>query len=151
MTSDQRGLPLSTDSTEAALLFDRAVEHYLKFHADTMALVGRMLAADPHFVLGNCLKGYLLLSASNPANRPEIAATLEAAEAGSAAATERERQHVAAFAAWARGALDRSFAIWRQILDAHLRHDLVSPRPDREDHRTGRPHRGGLVGRAAGL
>jgi tetratricopeptide (TPR) repeat protein len=127
MTSDQRGLPLSTDSTEAALLFDRAVEHYLKFHADTMALVGRMLAADPHFVLGNCLKGYLLLSASNPANRPEIAATLEAAEAGSAAATERERQHVAAFAAWARGALDRSFAIWRQILDAHPT-DLLAAR-----------------------
>ncbi len=118
MTRDERGLMLSTDSTEAAALFDRAVEHYLKFHADTMALVGQMLAADPHFVMGNCLKGYLLLSAANPAFRPQITATLAAAEAGAAVATTRERRHVAAFAAWAQGALDRSFAIWREILDA---------------------------------
>ena len=118
MTRDERGLPLSTDSTEAAALFDRAVEHYLKFHADTMALVGQMLAADPDFVMGNCLKGYLLLSAANPAFRPQIAATLAAAEAGAAAATLRERRHVAAFAAWAKGELDRSFAVWREILDA---------------------------------
>jgi len=118
MIADERGLPLSTDSAEAASLFDRAVEHYLKFHADTMALIGRMLEADPHFVLGHCFKGYLLVSASNPDFRPQIAATLAAAEAGAAAATERERRHVAAVAAWAEGALDRSFAAWRQILDA---------------------------------
>ena len=127
MIADERGLPLSTDSAEAALLFDRAVEHYLKFHADTPALIGRMLAADPHFVIGHCFKGYLLLSASNPTFRSEIAATLAAAEVGAAAATGRERQHVAAFAAWAGGALDRSFAIWRQILDAHPT-DLLAAR-----------------------
>jgi tetratricopeptide (TPR) repeat protein len=119
MKQDERRLLLSTDSAEAAALFDRAVEHYLKFRVDTMALIGRMLAADPHFVLGLCLKGYLLLSAANPANRPEIAATLAAAENGAPSATARERQHVMAFAAWARGNLDRSFAIWRAILEAH--------------------------------
>src|SRR6266542_1066481 len=119
MISDKRRLPLSTDSAEAASLFDRAVEHYLKFHADLPALVGQMLAADPHFVMGHVFKGYLLLSASNPAFRAEIAATLAKAEADAPSATERERQHVAAFAAWADGALDRSFGIWRQLLDAH--------------------------------
>ena len=127
MIADERDLPLSTDSAEAASLFDRAVEHYLKFHADTPALIGRMLTADPHLVMGHCFKGYLLLSASNPVFSAEIAAALAAAEAGSAAATERERQHVAAFAAWAGGALDRSFGIWRQILDAHPT-DLLAAR-----------------------
>lgn len=117
MIRDERGLPLSTDSEEAAALFDRAVEHYLKFHADTPALVGRMLQVDPEFVLGQCFKGYLLLSASNPAFAPEIAATLKAAEAAPAPGTERELRHLAAFAAWAQGRLDRTFAIWRQILD----------------------------------
>ena len=117
MIRDERGLSLSTDSSDAAALFDRAVEHYLKVHADTMALVGQITAADPDFALGHCLKGYLLLSAANPAHAPAIAATLQAAEAGAAAATERERRHAAAFAAWAAGALGRSFAIWRQILD----------------------------------
>jgi len=127
MMRDERGLPLTTDSAEAAALFDRAVEHYLKFHADTMALVGRLLAADPHFVIGHCFKGYLLLSTSNPAFRAEIAATLAAAEAGAPAATERERQHVAAFAAWADDALDRSFAVWQQLLDTHPT-DLLAAR-----------------------
>jgi tetratricopeptide (TPR) repeat protein len=119
MKQDERGLALSTDSAKAATLFDRAVEHYLKFHADTMSLVGGMLTADPHFVLGHCLKGYLLLSAATPTNRPQIAATLAAAEAGASAVTERERQHVAAFAAWARVELDRSFGLWGAILDAY--------------------------------
>ena len=126
MQRDERGLPLSTDGADAAALFDRAVEHYLKFYADTMALVGQMLAADPQFALGQCFKGYLLLSASNPAFRAEIEATLTAAEAG-AASTERERRHVAALAAWAGGRLDRSFAIWREILDEHPT-DLLAAR-----------------------
>jgi hypothetical protein len=119
MQHDERGLPVSTDSAEAVALFDRAVEHYLKFHLDTMSLVGRALETDPHFVLAHCFKGYLLLSAANPAYRPQIAAALAAAQAGAASATERERRHVAAFAAWARGKLDRSFALWQEILAAH--------------------------------
>jgi hypothetical protein len=127
MTRDERGLPLSTDSAEAASLFDRSVEHYLKFHADTMALVGRTLSADPHFVMGNCLRGYLLLSAANPVYRAEIETTLAVAEAGAATATECERRHVAAFAAWAGGSLDRSFEIWREILDRHPT-DLLAAR-----------------------
>jgi hypothetical protein len=114
---DERDLPLSTESAEAAALFDRAVEHYLKYHIDTMALVGDAIAADPHFVIGHCLKGYLLLSGANQKHRPQIAATLVAAEESARQATERERQHVAAFAAWASGALERSFAIWQQILE----------------------------------
>ncbi|HTZ35487.1 MAG TPA: hypothetical protein VMB84_05640 [Stellaceae bacterium] len=117
MQHDERGLPLSTDSAEAAALFDRAVEHYLKFHADTMALLGRALAADPGFVLGHCFKGYLLLSAADPAKRPEIEAALAVAERQAAAVTPRERRHVAAFGAWARGALSRAFAVWQELLD----------------------------------
>ena len=46
-----------------------------------MVLAGRALAADPGFVMGHCLKAYLLLMAANPANRPQIDATL-AARAG---------------------------------------------------------------------
>jgi tetratricopeptide (TPR) repeat protein len=118
MKPDERNLPLSTDSTEAARLFDRAVEHYLKYHTDTMALVGKTIVADADFVMAHCLKGYLLLGAANPAHRQQIVATLAVAQSNAATATQREKLHVAAFAAWAAGELDRSFAIWRQILDA---------------------------------
>ena len=52
MIRDVRGMKLSTDSAGAAVLFDRAAEHYLKYHVDTMDLVNGALAADPGFVMG---------------------------------------------------------------------------------------------------
>src|SRR6201993_769546 len=118
MKLDERGLSLSTDSTEAVADFDRAVEHFLKFHADTMVLAGRALAADPGFVMGHCLKAYLLLMAANPANRAQIDATLASAQAGAASITRRERMHLTAAEHWHRGALDESFRVWSEILDA---------------------------------
>jgi hypothetical protein len=118
MQRDARGLKLSTDGAQAASLFDQAVEHYLKYHLDTMALVNDALGADPHFVMGHCLKGYLMLAGANPAHRPMIAASLAAAEGGAAVATRREQRHVAALAAWRRGAIGETLAIWRELLDA---------------------------------
>jgi hypothetical protein len=118
MNRDARGLELSTGSAEAAALFDRAVEHYLKYHLDTMNLVNGALAADPGFVMGHCIRGYLMLGGANPAHRPAIAASLTAAEAGSAVANRREQRHVAALSAWQRGALGEAFAVWRELLDA---------------------------------
>jgi len=44
MKQDERGLPLATDSDDAVRLFDRAVEHYLKYHLATISL-GDALAA----------------------------------------------------------------------------------------------------------
>ena len=118
MKLDERSLPLSTDSAEAAALFDRAVEHYLKYHIDTMSLVGQALAADPEFVMAHCLKGYLLLA---PPTLPIDSRSPRHSRLPKPTAppiTQREQRHVAAFAAWSSGELDRSFAIWRQILDA---------------------------------
>jgi hypothetical protein len=118
MRRDARGLELSTDSPQAVVLFDRAVEHFLKFHADTMTLVNEALAADPGFVMGHCIKAYLMLAGANPAHRPAIAASLAAAAGGSTVATQRERRHVAALSAWRRGAVGDAFGIWRELLDA---------------------------------
>jgi hypothetical protein len=118
MHRDARGLELSTDSANAAMSFDRAVEHYLKYHLDTMALVDDALAADPDFVMGHCLRGYLMLAGANPAHAQAVARSLAAAEAGAAVATPRERRHVAALSAWRRGALGDAFGIWRALLDA---------------------------------
>ena len=118
MHRDARGLGLSTDSAQAALLFDRAVEHYLKYHVDTMSLVNGALSADPDFVMGHCIKGYLMLGGADPAHRSAIASCLAAAQAGAGVATRREQRHVAALSAWLRGAMGEAFAIWRQLLDA---------------------------------
>ena len=118
MKQDERGLALSTDSDAAVASFDRAVEHFLKFHADTMVLANRALEADPGFAMGHCLKAYLLLLAANPANRPQIDTTLARAQAGAANLIPRERMHLAAATAWHQGTIERSFQIWGQILDA---------------------------------
>ncbi|MGH7156234.1 MAG: hypothetical protein ACREF3_20100, partial [Acetobacteraceae bacterium] len=119
MQRDIRGLALCTDSADAVALFDRAVEHYLKYHADTMVLAGQALAADPEFLMAHVLKAYLLLGGANPAHRPQVAAALQAAQAKAPIAMQRERLHVAALEAWQRGSLDRAFATWREILDAY--------------------------------
>jgi len=118
MQRDTRGLALSTDSAEAVAAFDLAVEHYLKYHADTMALVADALTADPGFVMGHCIKGYLMLAGANPAHRPIVAASLAAARAGAAVATPREQRHVAALDALLRGAMGEAFAIWETLLEA---------------------------------
>ena len=98
MQRDARGLELSTDSARAVALFDLAVEHFLKFHADTMNLANEAVAEDPGFVMGHCLRGYLLLAGANPALRPAVSACLAAA--GGGVASQREQRHVAALAAW---------------------------------------------------
>ena len=161
MKQDERDLPLSTDSAEAVTLFDRAVEHFLKFHADTMVLAGDALAADPDFVMGHCLKAYLLLIAANPANRPQIDATLAAAQAGAANLTHARADARGRRRRLAPAARSTSpSAIWRQILDADptdllafricdttwFRHGQTQP-----ILRTGRPRRAALVSRSARL
>jgi hypothetical protein len=83
-----------------------------------MVLANHALAADPGFVMGHCLKAYLLLMAANPANRSQIDATLALAQAGAANLITRERMHLAAATAWHQGPIERSFQIWGQILDA---------------------------------
>ncbi|HSU05000.1 MAG TPA: tetratricopeptide repeat protein [Acetobacteraceae bacterium] len=119
MQRDVRGLPLTTDSAAAVGLFDQAVEHYLKYHADTVPLVTQSLAEDPSFLMGHCLKAYLLLFTAIPAHRTIVAASRAAAAAMAPLATRREQLHVAALTAWEAGAVDQAFAAWRNILDAH--------------------------------
>ena len=61
MQRDARGLALSTDSAEAAALFDRAVGEYLEYRKTTLATVMEALDADPEFCLAHCFVGYLFL------------------------------------------------------------------------------------------
>lgn len=119
MIRDERGLPLSTESADAVALFDRAVQHFLKYHADTAALLGRAIEADPDFLLAHVFKAYLLLSAASSGYDAPIAAALARAQSAAARATPRERMHLAAAQAWAADRLDDSFRIWRELLDAH--------------------------------
>ena len=117
MLRDERGLALSTDSPEAVSC-SRAVEHFLKYHADAMSVAGRMLAGRSGIRHGPLLQGLHAARRVKPRAPAGGRRGSEGAPRGAAITTERERRHVGALTAWAGGELDKSFAIWREILDA---------------------------------
>ena len=140
---DAQGNAVSAESEDAVRAFDRAVEGYLGFRADTAARLGAMLEADPEFGLGQVLKGYLLMAPFDAALVPRAADALAAARRclSRGAATERERAHAAALGHWVEGSVGGALAVWEEILDGHPRDVLAfrlhhfnafwSGRPDR--------------------
>ncbi len=119
MISDERGLLLTTASAEAAGHFDTVVSHYVKYKWDTAAWTEKMLEADPGFAMGHCLKGYLAMTAFDKRRLGAMAKCLAAAHAGEEEASARERLHIAALAAWHKGALHEAFKLWHAILAEH--------------------------------
>ena len=125
MHSDARGLPISTDSVEAAAAFDHLITGYLTQRADTPARLAALLEADPDFALAHCMQGYFAMLAFKQAVVPVAVAAARTAEALAADATPRERTHIAALTAWIEGDLDRAIALWESILSTH-QHDVVA-------------------------
>ncbi|MBI1779084.1 MAG: tetratricopeptide repeat protein [Proteobacteria bacterium] len=119
MQKDIRGLPISAAGNEAADAFDQAIENYVKYRADTGELAGKLIAADPNFALGHCLKGYLTMLTYKKAYLGGAEACLKAARAHAANATPREKRHIDALAAWHSGAVEETLAIWEAILGEH--------------------------------
>ncbi|HEV2954664.1 MAG TPA: tetratricopeptide repeat protein [Xanthobacteraceae bacterium] len=118
MPHDLHGLPIRT-SPEAGAAFDRTVLAYLKYKMDAPEHLKRTLAADPEFVLAQCLKGYFAMLSYNQASVPRAVEAARVARAHSARATTRERAHVDALEAWIAGDLDRMLDVWEGILAEH--------------------------------
>lgn len=127
MPSDARSLALTTESDEAVAHFDATVEAYLSYRISTTDHLKACLAADPDFVMGQCLRGYLLLSFMSEATHGKARQSLDAAEAGQGRVTARERAAVAALRAWLEGDPAKACLIWDEILTEHP-HDVLSLR-----------------------
>ncbi|MBS0221144.1 MAG: tetratricopeptide repeat protein [Proteobacteria bacterium] len=125
MRKDLHGLPLSTDSTEAADAFDRTTMAYLKYRTDAGQHLGAALKADPDFVLGHVLRGYFNMLTYNNANVPGAAEALGEARKRQSRTTTREAAHVEALARWIDGDLDRMLAVWEGIFAEHP-HDVLA-------------------------
>ena len=119
MLHDQHGLAISTSSAEAAAGFDRTVLAYLKYRTDTQQHLAGTIAADPEFGLAHCLAGYFAMLSYKLANVPVAAEAARTARALTAKATAREQAHVAALDAWIAGDIDRTLAIWDDIVAEH--------------------------------
>ena len=61
MQDDARGLPISTDSAEAAAAYDHLIVGYLSQRADTPDRLSALFDADPDFALAHCMKGYFAM------------------------------------------------------------------------------------------
>jgi len=125
MHQDIRGLPLTTSSVEAARLFNDAVQHYFDYATDVNDLAKAALAADPQFVMGQVLRGYLMLQFGNAALLPAARKFHAAAGTGAAAATRREQLHVQALGTWIGGDVEGADRQFEQLLTEYP-HDLLA-------------------------
>ena len=118
MYSDAGGLPITTQSADAAARYNTTIENYLEYRAGAMGALKFCLEADPDFVMANCLRGYLMMLFGSNAMNGRVESCLAKAAEGAAAATPRERSHLAALRAWLDGDWRKSDAIWDAILSS---------------------------------
>lgn len=127
MQRDDRGLELTTSSAGAAEALSRAAASLVSHRLDTMAHVNAALEADPGCVLARVMKGLLVVGVRLPHRYPEAQAELDAAEAASGGATEREKGYLAALSALIRGRTLDAVSHYEMILAAYPR-DLLAHR-----------------------
>ncbi len=118
MAVDQQGLTLS-GSPESAVAFDRAIADYYGLTGDPVGVLKSALARDPDFALGAAAIAALTMIGGFRGDHPEVTSALRAAETASGGASERERRHLAAARAWARGETSQAILGWEEILTGH--------------------------------
>ena len=125
MFQDDRGLPLTTSSAEAAEEFNKAM---LCYHDHKLPLGGHVkaaLTADPEFMLAHVMKGYMMMMFGTTGTLPSARKSLAAAQAAAAGATERERLHMAALSAWIEGDITGSNEQFERVLAGNP-HDMLA-------------------------
>lgn len=122
---DTRGLAVSTRNQSALERYEAAVDLLNGYYLDFMAVIDGALEEDPGFVMGHCFKAGVYATCNEAAVQPELRRNVEAAEALSAGATDRERAHIAAARAWLDGELERAAALYGRIVQEHPRDILA--------------------------
>ena len=115
MAKDQLGLSLA-GSDASARAYDRAVSDYWGLTGDPVGALKQALADDPAFALGAAAIAGLFLIGGFRSDHPEVAGALAAAERELPNASPREKLHVAAVRAWAKGRSIDATLIWEAIL-----------------------------------
>lgn len=100
LLQDAHGNAVSTRSRAALDLYDKAAAQLSVYQVDPVATIDAALQEDPSFVMGHCFKASLLVTTTERAVEPAIAASLEAAERHVGHALPRERMYIGAARAW---------------------------------------------------
>ena len=127
MYYDKRGIAYTASSQEAVDAFDASVDEFLASGRDAARLLKRIGEVDPDMIMGQVLRGYFYRLPALPHLAAMSGDALAAAEKLAPSATDRERKHVAALAAWCRGDIRGMNAIWETILVDHP-HDILALR-----------------------
>lgn len=115
-STDSFGIALTGASLAQAIIFNDVMQDYLDYRLSTFPKLKALCAAAPEFAMAHLLKGYLLLAMGTrdtiDATRV-IAAHVNTLEAG---LTAREKLHLKALNAWARGDNANAVAHWDSLL-----------------------------------
>ena len=114
MAKDQQGLALA-GAAESAAAFDRAIADYYGLTGDPVGVLKPALARDPGFALGGVAIAALYMIGGFRGDHSEVVSALSAAEAAMGRASERERRHLAAAKAWARGLTSQAIVAGRRF------------------------------------
>ena len=118
MVKDQQGLIVTGTAASAATL-DQAITDYLAWKGDPIGLLQGAVAEDPAFSLGHAATASLFLLNGFRGDNPAVVSALASAQASSPGITAREKRHLEAAKAWARGAIIHATDIWEDILLDH--------------------------------
>ncbi|XP_037033076.1 tetratricopeptide repeat protein 38-like isoform X2 [Bradysia coprophila] len=120
------GIPLGTQSNEAAKLYDATITQYVGLYDDANfngigGSLNKMLEADPDFIAGKALKYGLELMSTAETTRinKDLAKNVDdlvAQVSSKSDANYREKMHVQAVLNWSRGNLNQAAQAWEDVL-----------------------------------
>ncbi len=102
-TITSHDLELSTHSAHSARKYEEALDLLASYFFDPLTCIESVLAEDPDFVSGHCLRAGIGVLAAERAGEPLIRQSIEAGRRLAAQANERELRHFAAAQAWLDG------------------------------------------------
>jgi tetratricopeptide (TPR) repeat protein len=122
---DLRGIPVSSRNARSLERFEQALREFQSYFGDPVATLDAALAEDPDFVSGHLLRATVLGLSTERRFLPAMRESVEAAEARSAIANDRERALTRAVREWLDGDWPAAVREWEWVLIDHPRDALA--------------------------
>ncbi len=117
--------PLVESPTDSQARFDRALTMLHTHRGNPLAEVDHLLADDPGFVPGHCLRAALLVLSNSSSVHTPLATSIAAIESAGQKASEREHRHAGAARAWLDADPERALEHYAAIV-VDWPHDILA-------------------------
>lgn len=121
MTTDPRGVPVSTTNPAALAMFEEALHQYQSYVGDAVGTLERAVAAQPDFVLAHAARAGILMTFSEQRYAAMARDSIVAAESLAGGANWRERGIITACRLLVDGDWNGACAAFDRILVEHPR------------------------------